>query len=41
VHVSGGVTILSAFWYNSQTRYLQRRLNSLWDAAATLHVHGK
>jgi hypothetical protein len=41
VHVSVGVTILSAFWYNSQTRYLQRRLNSLWNAAATLHVHDR
>jgi hypothetical protein len=41
VHVSGGMTVLSAFWFSSQTRYLQRRINSLWDASATLHVHGR
>lgn len=34
VEVSGAVTVLSAFWFASQTRYLQRRLNALWDAAA-------
>ncbi|HST49857.1 DUF4234 domain-containing protein [Jatrophihabitans sp.] len=36
VRVSGGVAILGTFWFNSQTRYLQRRLNSLWDAQDTL-----
>jgi hypothetical protein len=41
VHASGGVTVLASFWFNSQTRYLQRRLNALWDASATLHVHGR
>lgn len=41
VHTSGGITVLSAFWFVSQTRYLQRRLNSLWDTAATLHVHAR
>ena len=35
VRVSGGVAILGTFWFNSQTRYLQRRLNSLWDAQDT------
>ena len=41
VHASGGTTVLAAFWFASHTRYLQRRLNALWDAAATLHVHGR
>jgi hypothetical protein len=36
VRVSGGMAILGTFWFNSQTRYLQRRLNSLWDAQDTL-----
>lgn len=36
VRVSGGMAILSSFWFNSHTRYLQRRLNSLWDAQDTL-----
>jgi hypothetical protein len=34
VRVSAGITVLGAFWYVSQTRYLQRRLNTLWQAAA-------
>jgi hypothetical protein len=34
VRVSAGITILGAFWYASQTRYLQRRLNTLWETAA-------
>jgi hypothetical protein len=25
-----GMTILSSLWYGSQTRYLQRRLNTTW-----------
>jgi hypothetical protein len=33
VRVSAAITILGAFWYGSQTRYLQRRLNKLWEAA--------
>lgn len=36
VRVSGGMSILGTFWFNSQTRYLQRRLNSLWDAQDTI-----
>jgi Domain of unknown function (DUF4234) len=36
VRVSGGMAILGTFWFNSQTRYLQRRLNSLWDSQDTL-----
>jgi hypothetical protein len=36
VRVSGGMAILGTFWFNSHTRYLQRRLNSLWDAQDTL-----
>jgi hypothetical protein len=36
VRVSGGMAILGTFWFNSQTRYLQRRLNSLWDSQGTL-----
>jgi hypothetical protein len=39
VHVSGGMTVLSSFWFGSQTRYLQRRLNTLWDTASTLHAN--
>jgi len=39
VRVSGGVAILGTFWFNSQTRYLQRRLNSLWDAQDTLSAN--
>lgn len=39
VRVSGGMAILGTFWFNSQTRYLQRRLNSLWDAQVTLTAH--
>lgn len=34
VRVSAGITILGAFWYVSQTRYLQRRLNTLWETTA-------
>jgi hypothetical protein len=34
VRVSAGVTVLGAFWYASQTRYLQRRLNRLWETKA-------
>jgi uncharacterized protein DUF4234 len=40
VRVSGGMAILGTFWFNSQTRYLQRRLNSLWDAQDTLVGYG-
>lgn len=29
---SGAMAILSSFWVLSQTRYLQRRVNALWDA---------
>ncbi len=29
---SPGMTILSSFWFSSQTRYLQRRLNTTWVA---------
>ena len=39
VHVSGGMTVLSSFWFASQTRYLQRRLTTLWDTASTLHAN--
>lgn len=39
VRVSGGVSILGTLWFNSQTRYLQRRMNSLWDAQDTLTAH--
>jgi Domain of unknown function (DUF4234) len=39
VRVSGGMAILGTFWFNSQTRYLQRRLNSLWDAQDTLSAN--
>lgn len=28
---SGGMAILSSLWIGSQTRYLQRRINHLWD----------
>jgi hypothetical protein len=41
VHASAGLTILAAFWYSSHPRYLQRRMNALWDAATTLHVNGR
>ncbi len=34
VRVSAGITILGTFWYVSQTRYLQRRLNTLWETKA-------
>ena len=34
VRVSGGIAILGAFWFVSQTRYLQRRLNTLWATKA-------
>jgi hypothetical protein len=27
-------------WFGSQTRYLQRRINALWDTATSLHVNG-
>ena len=40
VRVSGGMAILGTFWFNSQTRYLQRRLNSLWDTQDTLAAGG-
>ncbi|HEX8092533.1 DUF4234 domain-containing protein [Jatrophihabitans sp.] len=39
VRVSGGMAILGTFWFNSQTRYLQRRLNSLWDAQDTVSAN--
>lgn len=39
VRVSGGMAILGTFWFNSQTRYLQRRINALWDAQDTLSAH--
>jgi len=39
VHVSGGMTVVSSWWFGSQTRYLQRRLNTLWDTASTLHAN--
>ena len=39
--VSGGVSILGTLWFNSQTRYLQRRLNSLWDAQDTLSAQSR
>lgn len=39
VRVSGGMAILGTFWLNSQTRYLQRRLNALWDAQDTLSAN--
>jgi hypothetical protein len=35
VRVSGAVMFFAALWYSSNTRYLQRRINSLWDAATT------
>ena len=31
---TGGMTLLSCFWYGSQTRYVQRRLNAVWAASA-------
>jgi hypothetical protein len=34
VRVSGGIAILGALWFVSQTRYLQRRLNTLWATKA-------
>lgn len=41
VRVSGGMAILGSFWFNSQTRYLQRRLNALWDTQATLSANSQ
>lgn len=35
VTTSGGMTVLSSFWFGSQTRYLQRRLNTTIAAAIT------
>ncbi len=31
---TGGMTILSSFWFASQTRYLQRRINTTRDEIA-------
>jgi hypothetical protein len=31
-----GMTILSSLWYGSQTRYLQRRLNTTWHEIGAL-----
>ena len=39
VRTTGAMTILSTFWFSSHTRYLQRRLNSLWDAYDTAHAN--
>lgn len=39
VRVSGAMAILSTFWFSSQTRYLQRRMNALWDAHDTVNAN--
>lgn len=30
---SGFIAWISAFWFSSQTRYLQRRLNLIWESS--------
>jgi len=40
VRVGGGTTVIACFWFNSQTRYLQRRLNALWDTSTAMRIHG-
>lgn len=37
VRVSAATTILAGFWFLSQPRYLQRRLNTLWDTTGALY----
>jgi hypothetical protein len=41
VRLSPGMCVLSAFWFSSRTRYIQRRLNGLWDATYTATQHAR
>lgn len=39
IRVSPAICWLSAFWFSSHIRYIQRRLDGLWDAAQTAARH--